>query len=257
MRQLSLLLLIATHAFAAPRVLLLWDSKNEQTAQLTKSLKSSGLEVALSETDSAHFNGSNPALTNFDVVIHMNGTTWQVEMPREGQLALVKFVQNGGGYIHHEWNAYQLSIGMLESMRQLILFDRVSGQGPREITIRGTADGKPHPVVWEVPKTFKMNGGANIGHVHVFTDSPALVLARDDQGNDAIAVREYQLGRIVGFHHGGNWGVWNGDKGSSLSSNEARRLFVDSVRWAYGCDPSFREGRREKICAEIASKRAK
>jgi hypothetical protein len=257
MRSLLLLTLLALPALASPRVLLLWDEKNAQTAELQKSLQNSGLEVVLSDASSAAYDGKNPALTNIDVVIHMNGTTWTTEMPREGQLALVKFVQNGGGYIHHEWNAYQLSIGMLESMRQLILFDRVSGQGPREITIKRVEDGKPHPVVWEVPKVFKMNGGANIGHVHAFADSPALVLARDDGGNDAIAVREYQLGRIVGFHHGGNWGVWNGTGASSLASNEARRLFVDSVRWAYGCDPSFREGRREKFCTEIAAKRAK
>lgn len=84
-----------------------------------------------------------------------------------------------------------------------------------------------------------------------------MVLARDDQGNDAIAVREYQLGRIVGFHHGGNWSLMAGQNVNPLDTSEARRLIVDSVRWAYGCDPSFREGRREKLCAEIAAKRGK
>ena len=33
------------------------------------------------------------------------------------------------------------------------------------------------------------------------------------------------------------------------------REIVDSVRWAYGCDPQFREGRREAICKQIASAR--
>jgi large repetitive protein len=253
MRHLLLLLLVATPALAGPRVLLLWDAKNSQTAALAKSLKDSGLEVTLSETDSAHFDGKNPALTNFEVAIHMNGTTWGSEMPLEGQKALVRFVQAGGGYIHHEWNAYQLSVGMLKPMREIILFDRVSGQGPRAITVR-KVEKASHPVIWEVPTVFTMNGGANIGHIHQFAVSPSMVLARDDGGNDAIAVRELELGRVVGFHHGGNWGV---GEVNSLDSNEARRLFVDSVRWAYGCDPSFREGRREKICAQIATLRAK
>jgi hypothetical protein len=255
MRLLALLLVLASPAFAAPRVLLLWDTKSAQTTELTKALEGSGLEVRLSDTDSAHFNGENPTLAKFDVVIHMNGTTWMTEMPPSGQRALVRFVQDGGGYIHHEWNAYQLSVGQNESLRQLILFDRSSGQGPRDIVISKVVDGKPHPVIWEVPNSFTLKGGAgNIGKAHVFTESPSMVLARDDQGNDAIVVREYQLGRIVGFHHGGNWGV---GAGNSLDSKDARRLFVDSVRWAYGCDPSFREGRREKTCAEIAAKRGK
>ena len=96
-----------------------------------------------------------------------------------------------------------------------------------------------------------MNVSSNIGHVHAFKTEPAVVLARDQSGNDAIAVREHGLGRIVNFHHGGNW------EGAAtiFDSKEARRLFVDSVRWAYGCDPAFREGHRAKVCAQIEAAR--
>jgi hypothetical protein len=85
------------------------------------------------------------------------------------------------------------------------------------------------------------------------------VLARDQNGNDAIAIREYGLGRVVGFHHGGNWGNWGitASHTTIFDSADARRLFVDSVRWAYGCDPKFREGRRDKMCAEISARRAR
>jgi hypothetical protein len=251
MRAFLLSLLLATTAHAATRVLIIWDVKNAQTTSLAESLKTSGAEVTFSDTAGPGFTGDNPPLSKFDVVVHLNGTTFAEDMPESGQRALVRFVENGGGYLHHEWNAYGLSIGHLRFLRPLILFDRDSGYSG-DIVIKKVAGPKIHPVIWEVPGTFTMKGGCNIGHIHKFEEEPSMVLARDQNGNDAIAVREFAFGRIVGFHHGGNWG---GD--ALLASGDARRLFVDGVRWAYGCDPQFREGRRDKLCAKIAERRAK
>lgn len=241
-------------ARAATRVLLLWDVKGPQTDALAESLRSAGFEVTFSVTAGPGFTGENPSLTNFDVVVHLNGTTYNDEMPEAGQRALVRFVENGGGYVHHEWNAYGLSQGRFKHLRPLILFDRDSGySGDIVVTkVEGPAS-KTHPVLWEVPRTFTMKGGCNVGHVHRFAEEPAQVLARDQYGNDAIAVREFAFGRIVGFHHGGNWNA--GGEERLLDSREARRLFTDGVRWAFGCDPQFREGRRDKLCAKIAERR--
>jgi hypothetical protein len=236
-----------------PRVLLLWDVRNEQTEGLARTLRNAGVQVTFSQTNGPGFNGENPPLKGFDVVVHLNGTTWMTDMPESGQRALVEFLESGGGYVHHEWNAYQLSVGQLQKLRPLILFDRTSGYAG-EITLTKVEAPRAHPVVWEVPRSFTMQGSSNIGHVHVFDPEPAMVLARDSHGNDAIAVREHALGRIVGFHHGGNWEY--ASRPTILETGSARRLFVDAVRWAYGCDPAFREGRREQICAEIARRRA-
>jgi hypothetical protein len=145
-------------------------------------------------------------------------------------------------------------VGQMSAMRNLILFDRVSGySGP--MTITRLKEQASHPVVWEIPPTFQMTGGANIGHVHVFEEDPAVVLARDDRGNDAIAVREFGLGRIVGFHHGGNWN-WQAAGDKPLESRDARRLFVDAVLWAHGCGDFYRKGKRQAVCEQIAAKRA-
>ncbi len=234
---------------AAPRVLLIWDVKSQQTEALANALRSGGYEVVYSDTDETLYNGKNPALTGFDVVVHLNGTTFETEMNVAGQRAIVEFVRHGGGYIGHEWNAYEISNGRMLKMRDLVLFDRDSGyMGP--ITIKKSLQATAHPVVWEVPTTFTMAGSSNIGHVHKFAEDPAMVLATDQNGNDAIAVC-FDLGRVVNFHHGGNW------QGAAtiFDSNEARRLFVDSVRWAYGCDPHFREGRRDEMCKQITALR--
>lgn len=250
MRSLVLLLLCAGSAFASPRVLLLWDVKNAQTEALAQSLRTSGDEVVYSETNGPGFTGDNPPLAGFDVVVHLNGTTFASDMPLSGQRALVRFVQSGGGYVHHEWNAYQLTMGQLQLLRPIILFDRTSGFGPGTLTITKVKSDKGHPVIWEIPTTFSMQGASNIGKAHVFDTFPSVVLAKDQAGNDAIAIRELELGRVVGFHHGGNW---NGM--TLLDSGEARRLFVDGVHWAWGCDPNVKDPAREKNCAGIAALR--
>lgn len=250
MRTLLLSLLLAGSASTAPRVLLLWDVKNAQTEALAQSLRTSGDEVVYSDTNGPGFTGDNPSLATFDVVVHLNGTTFSSDMPLSGQRALVRFVQSGGGYVHHEWNAYQLSVGQLQLLRPIILFDRVSGFGPGTVTVTKIASNKQHPVIWEIPKTFSMQGASNIGKAHVFETFPSVVLARDTAGNDAIAIRELELGRVVGFHHSGNW---NGM--TLLDSGDARRLFVDGVHWSWGCDPNVKDPAREKNCAGIAALR--
>jgi len=236
---------------AAPRVLLLWDVKNKQTEQLVESLRSSGAEVVYSATSGPGFNGENPSLRGFDVVVHLNGTTYAEEMTESGQRALASFVERGGGYVHHEWNAYALSVGHFQLLRELIRFDRTSRTGPENLTItKLVSDKNQHPVLWEIPKTFTVYGAGNIGFAHVFAEYPVKVLAKDQHGSDAIAVRELRLGRIVGFHHSGNWNSL-----ALLESSEARRLFVDGVRWAWGCDPNQRDEVRAKKCAEIKAAR--
>ncbi|MFT3711897.1 MAG: hypothetical protein QM817_30015 [Archangium sp.] len=172
--------LASSLAFAdSPRVLLLWDVQNEQTEALAKSLRTSGAEVVLSDTPGPGFNGENPPLANFDVVVHLNGTTYMTDMNPAGQRALVSFVERGGGYVHHEWNAYMLSVHMFVGLRELILFDRTSGYGPGAVTVtKVPTEKQQHPVIWEIPKSFTMNGASNIGFAHKFAEYPVQVLAK-------------------------------------------------------------------------------
>jgi hypothetical protein len=261
-RQIALAIVLgflfaATSALAGATVLIIWDTKGAQVDNLTHKLEAANLKVVLSDTNESAYNGKNPALTGIDVVVHLNGTTYNTEMPIAGQKALERFVRDGGGYIHHEWNAYQLTYNQMKWMRNLILFDRTSGfMG--DITIERVKGQAMHPVVWEIPPKFTINGGCNIGHVHVFEDEQPVVLAKDSQGNDAIAVREFGLGRIVGFHHAGNWNytALSGKK-AILDKREARRLFIDAVLWAHGCTKVFTKGPRKQTCEKIAAKRAK
>lgn len=109
-------------------VLLIYDTTGYYTADMVAAIEAAGHTVTYSDTDENSYDGTNPSTDGFDVVWHMNGTTWGSEMPTGGQSALVAFVEGGGGFVHQEWNAYETdSAGYLSTMEDLTLLERDSG----------------------------------------------------------------------------------------------------------------------------------
>ncbi|MFN8543621.1 MAG: hypothetical protein U0807_05380 [Candidatus Binatia bacterium] len=223
---LSFLVLARGEAVAGTSVLLIWDVNNTNTQALKSALETAGMTVTLSATSQTLWDGTNPSPTGFDAIIHLNGTTFGAGMPVSGQNALVSFVQGGGGYLGGEWNAYDLSLGLRTPMRDLILFDHIQSLFG-SFTLTKVPAQASHPVVVNVPTAFSISGGANRGLLHVFATSPGTVLMTDNLGSDAVAVRDFGLGRIVNYHHAGNY---NG--AALLSDGNVQRLFIDGVTWA-------------------------
>ncbi len=213
----------------APTVLLIWDVLEEGTAALRTALENAGIIVTLSETSETSYLGTNPAPDDFSAVIHLNGVTYGTEMPFAGQDTLVRYVQQGGGYLHSEWNTFEIFGGHMQRMRDLVLFDRVDG---REMPITYTAvpEELGHLILGNVPSTFVFQGGVNNGKAHAFAVDPVTVLMRDNT-NDAVAVREFGPGRIVGFSHAGNY---NHASYRTLMNSNIQQLYIDGVFWAAG-----------------------
>ncbi len=211
---------------AAASVLIIYDTLGEETPNLVTALQNAGHTVTLSSTPETGYTGTNPSPTPFQAVIHLNGTTYSTGMPVSGQAALVAYVQSGGGFIHAEWNAYE--IAAMSTMTDLTLFTRSSG-AESPIAISTVAGQAGHPVMAGIPATWTLNGGRNIGSVRSFSSSPATVLATDSFGSDAVAVRNYQSGRVVGFHHAGNYGTYQ-----TLADANVLQMYVNAVSWAAG-----------------------
>ena len=110
-----------------PNVLIIWDNSSSysNTLSLKSALENEGFTVSLSSTNESSYNGTNPALSSYGAVIHLNGTTYNSDMPSGGQNALVDFVNTQGGlYIHTEWNVWAVSSrGHYSNMTELILFN--------------------------------------------------------------------------------------------------------------------------------------
>jgi len=85
-------------------VLILADTDAVSTSALAASLADSGIQVTLRPAPENTWDGTNPSLNGFDVVIHLNGTTYDAPLSAEAQSTLVSFVANGGGFVGAQWN---------------------------------------------------------------------------------------------------------------------------------------------------------
>jgi hypothetical protein len=174
------------------------------TLSLKNYLESREIETAISTVSESSWDGTNPPLTDFDAVIHLNGLTWAAEMPIAGQNALVDFVQNSGKkYVGFEWNAYQLTLSQMTAMRDLILFDRTSG-GDANIQLDVVSGQENHPVMADVSASFNINTGHNVGNIHTFAQNPSTILMKQGT-NDAVAFRNFGNGYVLNFHNTGNY----------------------------------------------------
>ncbi|MBN1296060.1 hypothetical protein JXA80_04720 [bacterium] len=225
--SIILTIILNVAAIHAQNVLIIWDIADHCTPNLVAALTNTGMTVTLSNTSENDYNGSNPSPSGFDAVIHINGTTHAGQMPLAGQQALVDFVViDGGAYIHCEWVAYEFGNNLLQALADLILFRRASGS-EGTITYTEVSGMEDHPILANVPSSFSFTAGWNVGSVAPFGVNPAVVLMRDHQGNDAVAIREFGNGRIVGFNHAGNYSAYN-----ALCDVNVQQLYIDGILWA-------------------------
>ncbi|MCB9762775.1 MAG: putative metal-binding motif-containing protein [Alphaproteobacteria bacterium] len=226
-----LALLALTPAALAQDVLLIWDDQGIGTPDLVAALQGAGMTVTLSDTVEYEYDGTNPAPDGFNAVIHMNGTTYGTPMTAAGAAALVDYVADGGGYIHFEWDAYEIDDnGVQLELEPITLLHRDSGF-TGDITLSPVRGQESHPVLAGIPSSVAFYAGGNIGYVRSFSDQPAVAIMTDQSGSDAVAVREWEQGRIVGFHHAGNYSDL-----STFSNADVSRLVVNAVNWVAVCD---------------------
>jgi hypothetical protein len=140
------LFVLITGAFGQD-VLVLWDSDTAAEG-LADSLTADGFTVTWSDTIEYEYDGTNPSPEGFDVVVHLNGETWSSTMPLSGQEALVEFVQNGGGFVSEEWNAFQVATGDYgANFENLVLLDR-NGKSRQSDLDAGRSRKGPSRRVW-------------------------------------------------------------------------------------------------------------
>ncbi len=255
---LFLLALGMPPALGGPNVLLLWDDSNDSvssfpppvnqlnpnTQSLISAFQAAGIHVTLSEYTQGSYDGFSPSPTGFDVVVHLNGNSDALDvMPNSGVSILTSYVKNsGGGFITSENSAAQMEIGfglgLSAAMRSLMLLGRDGGHGPLDLTVSVVPGQAAHPLWRDLPASFTVTAGGLVGTMNDYDPYPALLLATDDQGSDAVAVREYENGRAVAFKFAGNSGDAN-----TLSDPNVQRLYINAILWS---------DRRAPVVSEIA-----
>lgn len=240
--KMSLTLAVAAMGPAnGPKILVLADADGPSTTALTTSLSKAGYQVTSRPAPENTWDGSNPALTGFDAVIHLDGATWNAPLPPSAQTALNDFVQNGGGFVGSEWNGYEASMGKQTGMPNLVLHGySTSGKeqdcGRCSVTYSAVAPQAGHPVLAGLPASFAFQAdGHHAGPVIPFLNNPSTLLMRIPSGNAAVLVREFGRGKVVSFSFSANYS-WGG-AGRTLLDPNIQRLYLNAVRWTAGSPP--------------------
>lgn len=218
------LLWAAAPAVAQNRVLIIYDQLGTGTTQLRDRLVAAGNTVAYSAVPETHWNGTNPSLADFDAVIHLNGTTYSTQMPVAGQTALTDWVSEGGGYIGHEWNGFEVSSGRMMAMLPLIPIVFSSStyvSGRRTLTVAGGQAG--HPLFQGVAFPFSINVS---GSASATTRGTGVTILAMDGSRAAIVTRTHGTGKVIGFHHAGTY-----DRQNPFTSPELLTIYVNAVNW--------------------------
>jgi hypothetical protein len=233
---------VASLAETGPNVLLLGDGQSGPTSDLASRLTAAGFQVTVRLSPENTWDGSNPALTGFAAVIHLNGFTWNRPLPVAAQTALNNYVQNGGGFVGAQWNGYEFKINQQRHMLNLVLLGYGGGNGPEQdcfacnVTYTAVAGQEGHPVLAGLPRSFTFFAdGHDAGPQVAFDSEPSTVLMRVPAGGPGVLVRQYAQGKVVNFSFAPNY--ISGPTNVTLSNRNIQRLFVNALHWTTGWSP--------------------
>jgi hypothetical protein len=226
---------------SGPRVLILADADGPSTNALASNLANAGFQVTVRPAPENTWDGTNPALTGYALVIHLNGFTWNTPLRAGGQVALTSFVQNGGGFIRGQWNGYESVTGNQRGMPNLVL--QGTGTTAAElncaqcvITYNVVPDQATHRVLGKLPASFTFRADGHDAAAQVtFATDPSTVLMRLPTGAPAVLVRQFGQGKVVNFSFAPNYGL--GGMGVTLLDANVLRLYQNSAMWITGWTP--------------------
>jgi hypothetical protein len=223
-----------------PKILILADVDGASTQTLASKLTAAGYQVTTRAPENT-WTGSDPALTGFNAVIHIDGTTWNSAMSAAAQTALSDFVYQGGGFIGGQWLGYEQTIGKQVGMPNLVL-QGYSNTGKEQDCSRCSvtytlAPGQAHhPVVEGLPASFALSAdGHHAGAMIPFLSDPSTMLMRIGSGNAGVIARQFGSGKVVSFSFSPNYS-WGG-AGQTLLDANVQKLYLNAVRWTAGSPP--------------------
>jgi hypothetical protein len=205
-------------------VLLVWDTDNADVSTLVGFLSTNGKSIT--KTSRAAWTGTNPDPSSFSTVIMLNGTTFGTNLNTAAQTNLMRYVSTQGGkYVSSEWDAYQIGIGFLTNMVDLVLATRTSG-GTATRTYTIESGYSSHPIFSNLTSPIALPvTGYNVGPLRSFASQPATQIARDENSNCAVAIRTFGTGKVVYFNHAANYTSGN------ISNSNVRRMYLNAVNW--------------------------
>jgi len=221
---------VGTIAIGVGNILLLADVSAPSTTALVNALTAAGKTVTVHAPEYT-WDTTNPALTDFSCVIHLDGATYGTPLPAQSQTALENFVSNGGGFIGSQWDGFERSQNIQTGMPNLVLqlWNTPNSQncGGCNITYNRVPGQETHPVLAGVPFSFTFFAdGHDAGTAVQYTTNPSTVLMTVPAGGPAVLVRQFGNGRVVNFSWAPNYGTT-----STLLDPNVQKLYINAVNW--------------------------
>src|SRR5918993_4280291 len=236
--QSAQLVSLGTATASSSRILLLGDADGASTTTLANSIADAGFLVTVRPAPEYTWDGTNPSLDGFDLVIHLNGNTVGPNflLSADAQAALVNFVRNGGGFIGSQWSGYEAGIGQ-DVMQDLVLMgfngDVNENCFSCAMTYTLVPELQNHPVLDGIPTSFSFEADGHVSGALVdFPTDASVVLMQVPSGAPGVAVRSLSAGKVVNFSFAPNYGL--GGDGQTLVNPTIQQLYVNAVRWALG-----------------------
>jgi hypothetical protein len=233
----------STTSSTAQSVLILADANGASTDALADTLTSAGFQVTVRPAPEYGWNGTDPVLDGFDVVVHLNGSTYDGTFDVTAQQTLSSFVQNGGGYVGAQWNGAEYTPGMAD----LILQGVGSSNGTEQncagcqVTYEAVAGQEGHPVLSGLPTSFTFTADGHDAGEQLVTQGTTVLMRLPnigpDLGGPAVLVREFGTGKVVNFSFAPNYPFDNDGMPQTpvtLHNGQVKGLYVNAVRWAAG-----------------------
>jgi hypothetical protein len=212
-------------------ILLLADINASSTTVLINALTAAGNTVTV-HTPEFTWDTTNPPLSGFNCVVHLDGQTFGSPLPAQSQSALETFVSNGGGFIASQWDGFERSQNIQTGMPDLVLqlWDNPGSQncGQCTTTYNVVPGQEGHPVLAGMPSSFTFFAdGHDAGTQIQYSTNPSTVLMTVPAGGPAVLVRQFGNGRVVNFSWAANYVTQE-----TLFDPNVQKLYTNAVNWA-------------------------
>lgn len=218
-------------------VLILSDVDGPSTTALANSIVNAGFHVGVKRAPEYNWLGTNPSLEGYDVVIHLNGFTYDIPLGQSAQSALKTFVSNGGGFVGAQWNGYEEAANQQTGMSELVLLSSGMAEGEScgqcEVTYTAVPGQESHPLLAGLPSSFTVFADGHDASPKAGNDPSTVVLMTVPSGGPAVLASQFGSGKVVNFSFAPNYADFQADR-HSLADPKVQQLYINAVRWLSG-----------------------
>ncbi len=212
-------------------ILLLADVNASSTTSLVNALLAAGNTVTMVAPEYS-WDTTNPPLSGFNCVIHLDGATYTTPLPVQSQDALEQFVSTGGGFIGAQWDGYERSQNIQTGLPDLVLQLWSTGNdqdcGSCNVTYNVVPGQESHPVLAGVPASFTFFADGHSAATAVsFATNPSTTLMTIPLGGPGVLVRQFGSGRVVNFSWAANY-----LSQQTLFDPNVLKLYINAAAWA-------------------------